>query len=653
VGKKKRKKTSGKKSDKLSVGFYLVGTVLVLSVILFCLTKIRDADTWWHLKTGQLIFESGIPRVDPFSHVIGGQPWIAFEWLSQALFYQLFDIGGAAALTGFKALVLVGTFLLAWRSRPEKPYWSAVLTLLAAMGMRLYFVERPFIFDYFFLSALGCVFWNVRFDHPPAQLKWALPLGTLLWANLHDGAALLAPALITAGALAEYLRNRRTAIGFWMTTAVFSGAALLVNPHGAAILTHFAGTVQFSAKDLITEWHAPTWEFKGIYGLFLLGGAYAARDAFSKRPFAAAWLIVLGIASLQMKRNIPLFLIAAVPAIAAAIPEFTLWERYPKLRKAAPFLVAMGMLAVGWVHTNVVYAHLRPYHGIGTELVFEGAFDFLDKHNVRGKMFNEYKSGGPIIWQAGPERKVFVDGRSLEYGPKHVRSAIQWYRPETWKALDEEFNFDYAVVRRHGWGAYTTRVLDALPQWRLVYWDDESMVYLKQTPANKDLIAKSAYRLLMPGRSNMGYIEGYVRSETVAKELLFELKRSLDEVPENTNALLMLSYVLARSGDMTGAEKVVRRAIKAHPSHAQPRHTLGWILSVQGDLDGASRAYSGALSRLTRPEMPGLGGDILNNLGRIREKQGDMQGAARYYRKALKYNPKQKDALHNLKKLGT
>ena len=651
---RRKRKTSIEGNNRTPAwGVYLVGAVLCAAVAGFCFTKISDADTWWHLKTGQLIWESGIPRVDPFSYVIGGKPWVAFEWLSQALFFQLFHFGGAAGLTGFKALTLAASFFLVWRSRPERPYWSAVLALLAAMGARRYFVERPFIFDYFFLAALGHLLWNVSFERPPARLKWLLPLATLAWANLHGGAAILAPALIAAAALSEYARNPRTALGFWTTVSVFCAAALLINPHGSAILTHFIGTIRFPAKDLITEWHSPTWEFRGVYGAFLAAGAYAAWTGYTKRPFASVWLVILGAASLQMKRNIPLFLIAAAPAIAAAMPVFSWEERLAGWKKAIAAGLALGMLAAGWAHTNIGYAHLRGQRGVGTDLAFGGAFDFLDKNGVRGKMFNEYESGGPIIWRAGPERKVFIDGRSLEYGPEHVRAAMRWYQPATWEKLDETYDFDFAVIRRHTWGAYTARVLDAAPKWRLVYWDDLSMVYLKDKPANRELIAKFGYRLLMPGRSNQQYIEGYVRDEKTAEELLKELKRSLDAVPDNTNALLMLSYVLARAGDMAAAEEVVRRAVSAHPESAQPRHTLGWILSARGDLDGAARAYGGALSRLRAPEMAGLGGDILNNLGRIRERQGDMQGAVRYYQRALQYNPRQLDARHNLKRLGS
>jgi hypothetical protein len=35
--------------------------------------KICDNDVWWHIRTGEIILDSGrIPRVDPFSHLAAG-----------------------------------------------------------------------------------------------------------------------------------------------------------------------------------------------------------------------------------------------------------------------------------------------------------------------------------------------------------------------------------------------------------------------------------------------------------------------------------------------------------------------------------------------------------------------------------------------------
>ncbi|MEW6094234.1 MAG: hypothetical protein AB1531_09745, partial [Chloroflexota bacterium] len=64
--------------------------VIILFLGLFAMTlrPVADPDFWWHLRTGQLIAETGaIPRADPFSFTNFGKTWIAHEWLSELIFY--------------------------------------------------------------------------------------------------------------------------------------------------------------------------------------------------------------------------------------------------------------------------------------------------------------------------------------------------------------------------------------------------------------------------------------------------------------------------------------------------------------------------------------------------------------------------------------
>src|SRR5688572_26298888 len=56
---------------------------------------LRDPDTLWHIRTGQLILEQGRwPEADVFSHTFYGRPWIAKEWVSHLLLNTAYNIGG-------------------------------------------------------------------------------------------------------------------------------------------------------------------------------------------------------------------------------------------------------------------------------------------------------------------------------------------------------------------------------------------------------------------------------------------------------------------------------------------------------------------------------------------------------------------------------
>src|SRR3982751_4810289 len=65
--------------------------VFVLLLILFmgAARPVFDPDFWWHLKTGQLIFETRtIPHADSFSFTARGAEWVTHEWLTELVMYR-------------------------------------------------------------------------------------------------------------------------------------------------------------------------------------------------------------------------------------------------------------------------------------------------------------------------------------------------------------------------------------------------------------------------------------------------------------------------------------------------------------------------------------------------------------------------------------
>src|SRR6266481_7098925 len=70
-------------------------SVLFLGLLAMAARNVVDPDVWWHLKTGQYIAEHhSVPHRDPFSYTRAGQPWVAHEWLTDLLLYQIHRITG-------------------------------------------------------------------------------------------------------------------------------------------------------------------------------------------------------------------------------------------------------------------------------------------------------------------------------------------------------------------------------------------------------------------------------------------------------------------------------------------------------------------------------------------------------------------------------
>src|SRR5215813_1408822 len=80
--------------------------VLLLGLLAMTARNAVDPDLWWHLRTGESIVQTGhVPRSDPFSFTREGSPWVSHEWLSEAIFFEIWKHSGAAGLIVFSALV--------------------------------------------------------------------------------------------------------------------------------------------------------------------------------------------------------------------------------------------------------------------------------------------------------------------------------------------------------------------------------------------------------------------------------------------------------------------------------------------------------------------------------------------------------------------
>src|SRR3954447_22557439 len=72
---------------------------------------LTDCDTGWHIRTGEWILANHqAPAHDIFSFSKPGDPWFAWEWLSDVVFAKLSAFGGLQAVVIFAILMLSATF---------------------------------------------------------------------------------------------------------------------------------------------------------------------------------------------------------------------------------------------------------------------------------------------------------------------------------------------------------------------------------------------------------------------------------------------------------------------------------------------------------------------------------------------------------------
>ena len=326
--------------------------------------NVTDPDVWWHLKTGQYIAEhKSVPHTDPFSYTRAGEPWVAHEWLTDLLLYQLERITGFGGLIVVFAAVLCAAFFLLYLRCGPNFYVAGVAMLYAAWATMPVWGVRPQV-----LSLLLTSLWLLileRSERDPKLLWWTLPL-TLLWVNLHAGfvLGLALSALFLAGELVERSLGRsQQSASHLRTAALILLLDLLIvplNPNGLRMFSYPVETLRSAAmQNYIAEWaspnfhHAEYWPF-----LLIVLGTFAALGC-SRRDVRLRDLLLLLIslyAGLCSIRMIPLFVLIAVPLVCLRLGDWPTSRSQPLRPQSAsaPLLNGAIMLAMA------VFA-LRPH----------------------------------------------------------------------------------------------------------------------------------------------------------------------------------------------------------------------------------------------------------------------------------------------------
>jgi len=72
--------------------------------------KIIEPDVFWHLRTGQVILETGrLLRVNLFSAIYPDNPWHNLEWLHQVVLAAAYNLGGWGGVAILKSALVTAT----------------------------------------------------------------------------------------------------------------------------------------------------------------------------------------------------------------------------------------------------------------------------------------------------------------------------------------------------------------------------------------------------------------------------------------------------------------------------------------------------------------------------------------------------------------
>ena len=109
----------------------------------------RDADLFWHLKTGQYILENGVPHQDPsFSLTLPNREWVAHEWLSEVFLIFVYDnLGGLYGLSVIFAFIVMVAFGILYLASDGRPYIAGLVTFWGIAASLPILNARPQMFN--------------------------------------------------------------------------------------------------------------------------------------------------------------------------------------------------------------------------------------------------------------------------------------------------------------------------------------------------------------------------------------------------------------------------------------------------------------------------------------------------------------------------
>ncbi len=488
-------------------------TLLVL-FILAAGQPINDTDMWWHLRAGQYIWQSAeILKADPFSFSNTGHIWIAHEWLAELIYFLLYKAGNFYGLIIGNAVILSIILTLLYRLtllRTGRPFLSAVLVMITLIMSSVFWAYRPHMLGY--VCFLAFLFLLELYKSGNHRVLWFLPAIMVFWVNVH-GSYIIGLVLIALYLMAGLVKKdigriqpepwSKQQLGNLACCLAVSFLVTLLNPNTYRIIIYPFYTIGNSnIINKINEWASPDFH-EPIFLVFLgvvLAGLALVTISGGKHRVADLLLIgcFTGLAFFAV-RNIALYLFACIPVMGRYLADLVRPGQEGKQLYPLNWIVAAAVIfgvLILWPSPNELSVHQN-------ESVFPaGAVKYMNDNNISGKIFNDYNWGGYLLWFRFPQNRVFIDGRTDIYSdrvyPDYLK--IMSLAPESLKLLDK-YKPDLILVRSR---AAINEILKGRPDWKVVYRDEESVLYKKLSV------------MIMPGHTG----------KTIKRRQLCEISRS-------------------------------------------------------------------------------------------------------------------------------
>lgn len=455
-----------------------------------------DSDTWWHLRAGQWMLETGrIPDSDPFSYTRYGAEWHYPGWLVEIPMYGIFKVFGAGGLNLWTAVMVSLAFVFIWKTTEGNIFVRAFTMILAAAASGVYWAARPYLVTFVFSAAYIWLFETMRkndYRSIRRDAVWLLIL-MVLWTNSHGGffVGFLVWGVYLFSGVIGWITQKLDfrVIKSLIILGLLLAGCVCINPYGLEMLAYPFKTVGISAlQNYIQEWQSPNFHeinvqpFAWLILLVLAAVGFSGRKMLWSDFFLAGGFAFMG---LMAGRNIALFSLTAPMVVTRHCSPLLDGFMHSKLGLSSTRSVTRRQNILNWIILALlVFAVLAKvtlvYPDSANEKAFQKIFpveavNYIKQTKPAGRIFNSYNWGGYLLW-ALPEYPVFIDGRTDLYDDELIDEWIKVVQGQDgWEQTLDEWHVTFILIEP---GMNVTSLLK--DGWRLNYEDAMAQVWVRK-----------------------------------------------------------------------------------------------------------------------------------------------------------------------------
>ncbi len=424
----------------------LVCSVLIVIAVVYAV-PLGDSDIWFHLAYGRYFLQNHtlIPDHTVFSWTPSDNSTIYCTWISQTIFYLVFQAGDLAALHVIRFAVIMVFLILAlsrvriWERKACIPLMSLVIlagALMSAGGLRI----KTELFSFLFMSILVWTWVTVK-EKPGKRwpLLYVFPVTMVLWVNSHGGFifGMIFLCLVWAGETANAVLRSAERLDARTQKHLFlsllaSLAALVVTPYGwsypAQLIDQlFIHPEEFRAHmQTIMEYQTiffPQASHLHFVDLLVASSiVLAVLMVIHVRRGRIDWAIILVNAAfviLYMRYLRTTYFWAVIFVFSCAHLIATLPGDIPATWRKPFRIIVHGVVLV-----LLLFLSLRALHdtwyipGEGhnpTNVNPREEASYIKTAFPRARIGNDYYTGSYLLWSLWPGNRVFIDARYFPY----------------------------------------------------------------------------------------------------------------------------------------------------------------------------------------------------------------------------------------------